>query len=120
MSDATWLPDHPEHEHSYSNRQKQLASVRNRVFLYRVALGDHQVELRATLCDGCLDAATEYMREYRAKTGRKRDKQYALRQRRALQILRSRHPDEYDAIMLDLRVEQLRAERQKMREEKGL
>lgn len=57
-------------------------------------------------CQECRDAINEYVREYRARTGNRQNREREWIRRRALSILRERHRDEYEEIKKTLEVEE--------------
>ena len=83
--EGRWLFDHEEHEHTYSNYQKQTKHKRKTGKDY--------------ICVGCKDKAREYAQKYRTETKHSADHKYAHRKTKADHILRKRHWKEWQAIM---------------------
>jgi len=57
-------------------------------------------------CDDCRAAINEYVREYRAKNGLARNRAGEKMRRRALAVLRDRHREEYEDILIELKTEE--------------
>lgn len=61
--------------------------------------------LKITPCDACREAINEYVQDYRARTGRDRDRTKDKIRRKALAILRDIHRLEYEEIVFELSLE---------------